>query len=96
MLRIRYFDIHVYFSSCALTFRYVLAGWKGSSHDGAVLEAAFDAGFAVPRGKYYLGDAGFALTPWCLTPYRGVRYHLHEWSKSNDRYNTNTTLLLQY
>jgi len=46
-----------------LTFRYVLAGWEGSSHDGAVLEAAFDAGFAVPTGKYYLGDAGFGLTP---------------------------------
>jgi len=50
-----------------LTFRYVLAGWEGSSHDGAVLEAAFDAGFVVPTGKYYLGDAGFGLTPWCLT-----------------------------
>ena len=46
-----------------LTFRYVLAGWEGSSHDEAVLEAAFDAEFVVPTGKYYLGDAGFGLTP---------------------------------
>src|SRR5436190_11650547 len=49
MLRVRHFDIHVlYSSSCMLTFRYVLAGWKGSSHDRAVLEAVFDAEFAVP------------------------------------------------
>ena len=78
-----------------LTFRYVLAGWEGSSHDGAVLEAAFDAGFVVPTGKYYLGDAGFSLTPWCLTPYRGVRYHLREWSKTcNNRYNMKWTQLI--
>jgi hypothetical protein len=25
-----------------------------------------------------LNDAGYALRPWCLTPYRGVRYHLKE------------------
>ena len=76
------------FAACELDnllFSYVLAGWEGSAHDGAVLEAAFDTGFSVPVGKYYLGDAGFALTPWCLTPYRGVRYHLREWSKSQDR-----------
>lgn len=69
-----------------LEFTYVLAGWEGSAHDGAVLEAAFDAGFHVPAGKFYLGDAGYALTPWCITPYRGVRYHLREWEKSNLRY----------
>jgi len=39
-----------------------LAGWEGSAHDGAVLEAAFDAGFKVLTGKYYLADAGYALT----------------------------------
>ena len=66
-------------------FTYVLADWEGSAHDGAVLEAAFDAGFKVPTGKYYLTDAGYALTPWCITPYRGVRYHLHEWDKANLR-----------
>ena len=54
-----------------LCFTYVLAGWEGSAHDGAVLEAAFDTGFEIPHGKYYLGDAGYPLTPWCLTPYRG-------------------------
>ncbi|KAI3834534.1 hypothetical protein MKW92_015110, partial [Papaver armeniacum] len=29
--------------------------------------------------KYYLGDAGFSLTPSFITPYRGVRYHLKEY-----------------
>jgi len=69
-----------------LSFTYVLAGTEGSAHDGAVLEVAFDKGFEVPTGKYYLADAGYGLTPWCIVPYRGVRYHLREWSKSNEQY----------
>ena len=68
-----------------LRFTYILAGVEGSAHDGKVIEIAFDAGFKVPARKYYLADAGYALAPWCLTPYRGVRYHLKEWSKSNLR-----------
>jgi DDE superfamily endonuclease len=76
-----------------LIFTYVLAGWEGTAHDGAVLEAAFETGgFYIPAGKYYLGDAGFGLAPYCLTPYRGVRYHLREWSKANDRYNKSSRL----
>ena len=31
-------------------------------------------------GKYYLGDAGFSLKSGLLTPYRGIRYHLKEYS----------------
>jgi len=69
-----------------LLFTYVLAGTEGSAHDGAVLGSAFDKGFKVPVGKYYLADAGYGLAPWLLTPYRGVRYHLREWDKSNSRY----------
>jgi hypothetical protein len=69
----------------SLLFTYVLAGTEGSAHDGAVLGSAFDAGFKVPVGKYYLADTGYGLTPWLLTPYRGVRYHLREWGKSNLR-----------
>jgi hypothetical protein len=37
-----------------LSFTYVLAGTEGSAHDGAVLGVAFDKGFQVPIGKYYL------------------------------------------
>ncbi|XP_047162616.1 protein ALP1-like [Vigna umbellata] len=32
-------------------------------------------------GKYYLGDAGFMLKNIVLTPYRGVRYHLKEYTR---------------
>jgi len=69
-----------------MVFTYVLAGLEGSAHDDAVLGVAFDKGFKVPKGKYYLGDAGYGLAPYCLTPYRGVRYHLQEWDKSNELY----------
>ena len=46
-----------------LCFTYILAGWEGSAHDGAILEVVFNAGFKIPMGKYYLGDASFGLTP---------------------------------
>ena len=69
-----------------LEFTFVLAGWEGSAHDGLVFSKSFEHGFIVPEGKYYLGDAGYPLTPYCLTPYRGVRYHLNEWAKGNQKY----------
>ena len=69
-----------------LVFTFVLAGWEGSAHDGLVFNKAFEHGFTIPEGKYYLGDAGYPLMPYCLTPYRGVRYHLNEWLKGNQRY----------
>ena len=36
-------------------------------------------------GKYYLADAGYALSKLCLVPYRGVRYHLKEWMRGNQQ-----------
>lgn len=69
-----------------LVFTYVLAGWEGAAHDGHVFNQSFNHGFCIPEGKYYLGDAGYPLTPYCLTPYRGVRYHLNEWAKGNQKY----------
>ncbi|XP_068501764.1 protein ALP1-like [Phaseolus vulgaris] len=35
----------------------------------------------IPEGKYYLGDRGFMLKAQVITPYRGVRYHLKEYSQ---------------
>jgi hypothetical protein len=32
-----------------------------------------------------LGDAGYGLSHGCLTPYRGVRYHLKEWARRDLR-----------
>ena len=66
-----------------MTFSYVLTGWEGSTHDGRVLEDAKTKGFSNIPGKYFLGDAGYALSRACLTPYRGVRYHLKEFQAGN-------------
>jgi hypothetical protein len=66
-----------------LRFQYVLPGWEGSAHDGAVLQDALSKDFVVPTGKYFLADAGYALSEGFLTPYRSVRYHLKEWARGN-------------
>jgi hypothetical protein len=63
-------------------FLYVLPGYEGSAADGSVFQEAFNWQFEVPRGKYYLGDAGYALQDTLLVPFRGVRYHLREQARS--------------
>ena len=32
-------------------------------------------------GKYYLGDVSFMFKARVITPYRGVRYHLKDYSR---------------
>lgn len=76
-------------------FMYVFPGWEGAAADSRVLDSALQGDFAIPRGKYYLGDAGaliydcsdigYALSTQILTPFRGVRYHLKEWSQSGEQ-----------
>lgn len=66
-------------------FLYVMPGWEGSAADGAVFESARSKSFLIPPGKYYLGDAGYGLSKFCLTPFRGVRYHLKEWGQGNEK-----------
>jgi hypothetical protein len=61
-----------------LTFAFGLFGWEGSAHDSRVFDDAKGRGLPLLPGKYYLGDAGYALSEHVLTPYRGVRYHLKE------------------
>jgi hypothetical protein len=62
-----------------MRFLYLLPGWEGSAHDGRVLaDAQGRHGFNTPRGKYWLGDAGYGNTEFVMSPYRGVRYHLRE------------------
>jgi hypothetical protein len=62
-----------------LSFVYLLPGWEGSAHDGRVLsDAQSYHGFITPKGKYYLGDAGYGNSEFVMAPYRGVRYHLKE------------------
>ncbi|CAN1825300.1 Putative nuclease HARBI1 [Linum perenne] len=66
-------------------FMYCLAGWEGSAHDGRVLRDAMSRanGLRVPKGSYYLCDAGYANCEGFLTPFRGQRYHLKEWGRNN-------------
>ena len=66
-------------------FIYALAGWEGSAHDAKVLNDAKEKGLPMRQGKFYLADAGYALSRLTLTPYRGVRYHLKEWGRGNQR-----------
>ena len=61
------------------TYSYALTGWEGSAHDSRVLNDAKLRGLPLFPGKYYLGDARYALSWHVLTPYRGVLYHLKEW-----------------
>jgi DDE superfamily endonuclease len=69
-----------------LQFTYVLAGWEGSAHDSLVVrDAQGRHGFVTPKGKYWLGDAGYASSETILTPYRGVRYHLKEQRKASQK-----------
>lgn len=66
-----------------MTFSYVLTGWEGTAHDGRLYDAAKIKKFPRVPGKYFLGDAGFALSSECLTPYRATRYHLREFQAGN-------------
>nr|KAJ0217833.1 hypothetical protein LSAT_V11C300125600 [Lactuca sativa] len=66
-----------------LQFIYVLAGWEGSAADSQVLRDAISRphGLKIPHGTYYLCDAGYTNGEGFLTPYRGQRYHLNDWSR---------------
>ena len=60
-----------------MRFTDVLSGWEGSIADSALWMEAISLGaVSIPEGKYVLGDAGFPNCDLCLTPYRGVRYHM--------------------
>ncbi|XP_052725419.1 protein ALP1-like [Vigna angularis] len=67
------------FAACDfdMKFTYVLAGWEGTASDSRILKNALDR----DDPKIYLGDAGFMLKSTVMTPYRGVRYHLKEFSR---------------
>ncbi|GLB45529.1 putative DDE superfamily endonuclease [Lyophyllum shimeji] len=69
-----------------LRFSYLLVGWEGSATDSRIFKDARENGFAVPRGKFYLADAGFPSCDTLLVPYRGVRYHLKEWGRAPEKY----------
>ncbi|XP_030959167.1 protein ANTAGONIST OF LIKE HETEROCHROMATIN PROTEIN 1-like [Quercus lobata] len=59
-----------------LKFTYVLASWEGSAHDSRVLNDALSR----PRGLKIL-----EVRRGIISPYRGVRYHLKEFSDNPPR-----------
>lgn len=69
-----------------LRFCYILSGWEGSAADGKVWEDARKKDLRIPEGLIWLADAGFGSCDALLCPYRGVRYHLKEFERSNLRY----------
>ncbi|KAI3508729.1 hypothetical protein L1887_23742 [Cichorium endivia] len=65
-----------------LKFTYVLTGWEGTASDSRIIKNALtrDDKLLIPRGRYCLVDAGLSHTSTLMTPYRGARYHLKEYS----------------
>ena len=54
--------------------------------DAQVMDAALKVGLDIPEGYYYLGDAGYPLSSdKVLPPYRGVQYHLAEWTGADQK-----------
>ena len=77
-------------AACDFThkFVYVFSGWEGSVTDSTMFNDARITDLYVPTdsGRYYLADAGFPNSLSLMLPYRGVRYHLQEWSRAEVRY----------
>ncbi|KAF7367159.1 Transposon en spm sub-class [Mycena sanguinolenta] len=66
-----------------MRFQYAVTGYDGSAADATMFSQSRMEDFRIPEGKYYLADAGFPNCKALLVPYRGVRYHLNEWLRSN-------------
>jgi hypothetical protein len=66
-------------------FIYILSGWEGSASDSRVFDYARRTDLQLSPGTYFLADAGFPLCDMLMTPYRGKRYHLNEWTRSGAR-----------
>ena len=69
--------------SFGMRFLYLLPGWEGSVTDAFLLSDARFTDLRIPKGYYYLGDAGFPVCESVLVPFRGVCYHLNEWARGN-------------
>jgi hypothetical protein len=71
------FDLH---------FMYFMSGWERSMADSLLFYNVRRADFYIPRRRFYLADAGFALSDALLVPYQNVWYHLSEWNHAKDAY----------
>ncbi|KAJ9552217.1 hypothetical protein OSB04_016262 [Centaurea solstitialis] len=65
-----------------LKFTYILSGWEGTASDSRIIKDTFTRNdkLLIPEGKYYLVDVGLPFRGSLIAPYRGVRYHLKEYS----------------
>ncbi|KAH9118236.1 hypothetical protein LEN26_012241 [Aphanomyces euteiches] len=64
-------------------FLALFVGAEGCASDSFVFNMSnFER--LIPDGHFYLGDAGYRLSPFLLTPYRNQRYHLREWAPNPD------------
>ncbi|XP_061340027.1 uncharacterized protein LOC133286609 [Gastrolobium bilobum] len=82
-----------------LEFMYVLSGWEGSAHDSKLLTDALTRRnrLEVPQGKYFLVDLGFPNRRQFLAPFRGVQYHLQDFTgHGNDPQNANKLFNLRH
>ena len=77
-------------AACDFTHRfvYMFSGWEGSITDSTMFNDARITDLYVPTasGHYYLADAGFPNSISLMLPFRGVRYHLREWSQAELQY----------
>ena len=69
-----------------MKFYYIFSGWDGSAADSTMFYDARITDLHVPVGKYYLADAGFPISDALVIPFRGVRYHLAEWGRAQQRW----------
>lgn len=67
-----------------MRFSFLYSGYEGSANDACVFHEARRQSFIIPKGRYFLGDAGYPLGMSSLTPYRGVRYHLKDFRGSGN------------
>ncbi|GJW35625.1 putative nuclease HARBI1 [Tanacetum coccineum] len=67
-----------------LKFTYVLSGWEGTTSDSRIIKDALtrDDKLLIPDGEFYLVDGGLPNRSTLIAPYRGVGYHLKEYSTS--------------
>ncbi|CAO2838017.1 unnamed protein product [Amaranthus hypochondriacus] len=58
-----------------MEFTYVLPGWEGSAANSRIIKDALlrTHPIRIPRGTYYLVDAGYTNGEGFLAPYRGQR-----------------------
>jgi hypothetical protein len=68
----------VRFNMC---FSFVLAGAGGSVNDATLYRWSANEKFVIPPGRFYLADAGFALSRGVVIPFSGTRYHLREFGE---------------